>query len=335
MELSHGGHISHGHQSSSKKISEASHRFTSIPYHTNPDTGIIDYDEVEALALQHRPRIITTGYSAYCRLIDFARLRGITEKVNAYLHCDMAHICGLIASQLIPSPFPYCDVVTTTTYKTMRGPQGAMIFSKAPLSDRINRTLFPRFQAGIGFANILAMAVALRQLQTQELRQQQRQFLESARVMAQSLLKSGYRLVSGGTDIHMMLIDLRNKGIRGAEAEKVLEMANIICNRNSIPGDRNGACSGLRLATPQMTIRGMDPSQAGRAAEFVHHGIQLAQRVSRLAARQAALEGSNNPKDFENLSRYIERTQEHQEILELRSAVAEWVKQYPPPALVE
>lgn len=153
--------------------------------------------------------------------------------------------------------------------------------------------------------------------------------------MAQSLLENGYRLVSGGTDIHMMLIDLRDKGVGGREVEKILEMANIICNRNSIPGDGNGACSGLRLATPQMTIRGMVPSEGRRVAEFVHHGIRLAQRVSRLAARQTAPEGCKAPNFLENFSRYIEGTQEHQEIFELRSAIAEWVKQYPPPALAE
>lgn len=335
MELSHGGHISHGHQSLSKKISEVSHRFISIPYHTKYDTGIIDYDEVEALALQYKPRIITTGYSAYCRLIDFARLRLIAEKVTAYLHCDMAHICGLIASQLIPSPFPYCDVVTTTTYKTIRGPAGAMIFSKTPLSDRINYTIFPRFQAGIGFANVLAIAVALRQLQTKELRQQQQQYLQSAQIMAQRFLEHGYTLISGGTDIHMMLIDLRDKGIGGGVVEKILEMANIVCNRNSIPGDSHGVCSGLRLATTQMTIRGMKPSQSHRVADFVHQGIRLSQKVKRLAATQTAPEGSINTTHLDKVSRYIKGTQEEQEIFELRSRIMEWVKQYPPPGLLE
>ena len=335
MELSHGGHISHGHQTPSKKTSETSHRYTSISYHTSLDTGTIDYDEVEALAIQHRPQIITTGYSAYCRLIDFSRLHDIAKRVSAYLHCDMAHICGLIASQLIPSPLPYCDVVTTTTYKTIRGPQGAMIFSKASLSDRINRTIFPRFQAGIGFANLLAMAVALRQLQTQESMLQHRKFLEAAQVMTRSLLQSGYKLVSGGTDIHMLLIDLRDKGVGGAQVEKVLEMANIICNRNSIPGDSNGSCSGLRLATPQMTIRGINPCQSSKAAEFVHHGIQLAQRIDQLATRQGAFEGAEESKRLESFSRFVEGTQEYQRILGLHGAVAEWVKQYPPPALIE
>ena len=335
MELSHGGHISHGHRSSSRNISEASYRYNSIPYHTDPDTGIIDYDEVEALALKHRPRIITTGYSAYCRLIDFAPPRSIAEKVNAYLHCDMAHICGLIASHLIPSPFPHCGVVTTTTYKTIRGPPAAMIFSRTAPSNRINRTLYPRFQAGIGFANVLAMAVALRQLQTLESRQQQQQFLDLAQVMAQRLLDIRYRLVSGGTDIHMLLIDLRDKGVGGFEVEKILEMANIVCNRNSIPGDNKGACSGIRLCATQMTIRGMNPSQGCKIAELVHHGIQRAQRVNQLFTMQSVQEVSNNAEAFEKFSRYLRETQEHQEILELRAAVSEWVEQYPPPALTE
>ena len=335
MELSHGGHLSHGHVVGSKAITETAHRFVSIPYHINPETERIDYDEIETLALKHHPRIITTGYSAYPRNIDFARFGDIASKVNAYLHFDMSHICGLVALDFHPSPFPYADVVSTTMYKNMRGPPTAMIISRKTLMKDISRAIFPRFQAGVGIPHILSMATSLKLLHTPEMKEFHVRFLEAAQILAQSLREKGYRLVSDGTDVHFMLVDLRNMKLGALKAEKVLDMVNIVANRNPIAADKGFDWYGIRIATPQMTIRGMEPVQATHVASFIHRGLQLACRLNEIYRKKYPVDAKNEIKQLSQFARAIEGALELEEVAALRSEVKAWVRQYPPPGVRE
>jgi glycine hydroxymethyltransferase len=282
MEVSHGGHLSHGHRIGDKNISETAHRFNSVPYHVDLATNLIDYDEVEKLAHQHRPRILVVGGSSYCRHIDFARLRNIADQVGALVHYDMSHFCGLVASGVFPSPFPYCDVVTTTSYKTLRGPQGALIIFRRWMEDAINTTVFPRFQCGPNYRSVAAMVVALKQARTEEYRREQQLYLDTAATLSRELLSKGHHLLTGGTDSHMMLVDLRKDGISGFEVESVLRQVNIIANQNPLPGNKGLRFSGLRLATTPMVIRGLQHSQGFvHVAELVHRGIELTKALSK------------------------------------------------------
>ncbi|ROV95351.1 hypothetical protein VSDG_06032 [Cytospora chrysosperma] len=224
MELSHGGHLSHGHQTSTRKVSETAYKFNAVPYQVDLETGIIDYDGLRSLAQQHKPKIITMGGSSYSGLIDYERMRYIANEVGAFLHCDMAHFCGLVAGRAM------------------------------------------KYQAARDYSVILAIAVALREAQSHNYQEQQRRVVEGSRILADSLKGHGYTIVGGGTDTHMVLIDLKDRNIHAAEAEKVLELVHIICNQNSIPGDKGGICSGLRLGTPPMVLRGLYLSRVSSGA---------------------------------------------------------------------
>ena len=254
MDLSHGGHLTHG-----SKANLSGKYFHFVPYGVDPVSEQIDYDRLLELARECRPKLIVAGASAYPRAIDFARLSGIAKEVDAYLMVDMAHIAGLVAAGLHQSPVPYADVVTTTTHKTLRGPRGGMILCRAELAKQIDKAIFPGTQGGPLMHCIAAKAVCLQEALQPSFRTYQQQIVNNARALAQVLSDGGLRLVSGGTDNHLMLVDLTAKGRTGLEVEQLLDRANITVNKNAIPNDKLSptVTSGLRIGTPAVTSRGL------------------------------------------------------------------------------
>ncbi len=254
MNLAHGGHLTHG---SPVNISGMLYNF--VPYGVDEDTSMIDYDKVEFLAKEHKPRLIVAGASAYPRIIDFKRLSEIAKEVGAYLMVDMAHIAGLVAAGLHPSPVPYADVVTTTTHKTLRGPRGGMILCREELAKAINKAVFPGTQGGPLMHIIAAKAVCFGEALKPEFKAYQEQIVRNAKVLADSLISEGFNLLSGGTDNHLMLLDLRNLGITGKQLEKQLDEVYITVNKNAIPNDPQSPfiTSGVRIGTPAVTSRGL------------------------------------------------------------------------------
>lgn len=331
LELSHGGHLSHGYQTPARPVSETVIRFKSVPYHVSVETGIIDYDELEMLAEQHKPRIINVGASAYSRLIDYERVRQIATKVGSLVHCDMAHFCGLVAAAAIPSPFSFCDLVTTTTSKKFRGPDAAMIFFKKWMEGNIYQTIFPRFQAGADHGNIIALAVGLLQARTPESKRQQRRIIQCAQTLANKLATLGYRLSGGGTDTHLILMDLRYSSIQANRVERILELVHIHCNRNLIAGDELGVCSGLRLGSAPMVVRGMDVQQFIDVAELIHEGIAIAKALSAEAIAKAEAQKATNPKSLRVFLDYVGDGNTHEQLKSLRIKVCSLAERYPPP----
>ena len=281
MDLSNGGHLTHGCPANfSGKF------YNIVPYGCDPATGRIDYDEVRALALKHRPRMIIAGASAYPRVIDFARFGEIARECGAYLMVDMAHIAGLVAAGEHPSPIPYADVVTTTNHKTLRGPRGGMIFTNdEAIARKINSAIFPGGQGGPLMHVIAAKAVALKEALQPEFREYQHAIVENARIIAEVLDQNGVKLVTGGTDNHLMLVDLRDEAISGRELEERLDRVRITVNKNKIPGDPRPASetSGIRVGTPAVTARGF------RAAEAREVGELLALAIHDFDAKQAEI----------------------------------------------
>ena len=266
MALDQGGHLSHG---SSANFSGK--YFHCVPYGVN-EHGFIDYDEVERIALECQPKLIVAGASAYCRTIDFKRFREIADKVNAILMVDIAHIAGLVATGLHPSPIPYAHVVTTTTHKTLRGPRGGMILcGTEEYAKKLNSAIFPGTQGGPLMHVIAAKAVALKEALSDDFKDYQKQILVNAQALAAGLMKRGITIVSGGTDNHLMLVDLQNLGLTGKQAEKMLDEVHITCNKNTIPNDPQSpfVTSGLRLGTPAATTRGFDADNMDQIAEAI------------------------------------------------------------------
>lgn len=266
MDLAHGGHLTHG-----SRVNFSGMLYHFVPYGVSRETETIDYDALEAQALEVRPRLIVAGGSAYPRVIDFARMRAICDRVGAYLMVDMAHFAGLVAAGIHPNPVPYAHFVTTTTHKTLRGPRGGIVLCKKEFAQAIDKALFPGIQGGPLMHVIAAKAVALREAQTPEFSAYQRQVVQNARALAEALKERGYRLVSGGTDTHLLLVDLRNLGITGKEAETVLDRVGITVNKNVIPFDpqKPTVTSGIRLGTPACTTRGMKEEEMRRIAELI------------------------------------------------------------------
>jgi len=254
MNLSHGGHLTHG-----SPVNFSGRFFNIIPYGVGKDTGRIDYDNLRELALKHKPKMIVAGASAYPREIDFSAFRAIADEVGAYLMADIAHIAGLVIADLHQSPVPYCHFVTSTTHKTLRGPRGGLILCEEEYARIIDKTIFPGIQGGPLMHVIAAKAVCFKQAMTEEFKEYQRQIVKNAKALASKLMELGYDLVSGGTDNHLMLMDLRNKGITGKQAEKALEEADITVNKNTVPFDpqKPMITSGIRIGTPAVTTRGM------------------------------------------------------------------------------
>lgn len=267
MNLSEGGHLSHG-----SPVNISGKYFHIVPYGVNPVTERIDYDAMEKTALDCRPKLIVVGASAYSRIIDFPRCREIADKVGAYLMVDMAHIAGLVAAGVHPSPVPYADVVTTTTHKTLRGPRGGMILCRESLAKAIDKAIFPGTQGGPLMHIIAAKAVALGEAMTEEFKTYQRQIVKNAAALATALQAKGLRLVSGGTDNHLMLLDLRGTDITGKELEKRLDEVHITANKNTVPNDPQSPfiTSGLRLGPPAVTSRGFREPEMERIAGFIH-----------------------------------------------------------------
>lgn len=253
MNLQQGGHLSHG-----SPVNISGKYFKVVPYGVDDETARIDYDEMERIALECKPKLIVVGASAYSRVIDFARCREIADKVGAYLMVDMAHIAGLVAAGVHPSPVPYADIVTTTTHKTLRGPRGGMILCKEEFAKQIDKAVFPGTQGGPLMHIIAAKAVALGEALTDEFKEYQKQVVKNASVLADELTQRGVDIVSGGTDNHLMLLDLRSKGITGKELEHRLDEVRITANKNTIPNDPQSpfVTSGLRIGTPAVTTRG-------------------------------------------------------------------------------
>jgi len=255
MSLAHGGHLTHG-----AKVNFSGKLYNAIQYGLNPATGEIDYDQVEALAKEYRPKMIVAGFSAYSRVVDWQRFRDISDAVGAYLMVDMAHVAGLVATGVYPSPVPIADVTTTTTHKTLRGPRGGLILAKSnpELEKKLNSLVFPGIQGGPLMHVIAAKAVALLEALQPEFKHYQAAVVENARAMAQAFIQRGYKIVSGGTDNHLFLVDLIDKGLTGKLADERLDNANITVNKNAVPNDPQSpfVTSGIRVGTPAVTTRG-------------------------------------------------------------------------------
>ena len=266
MERNHGGHLTHG-----SPVSFSGRLYRLIPYGVSRETELLDYDEVERLAREHRPKLILAGASAYSRVIDFERFGHIADLVGARLMVDMAHIAGLVATGLHPSPVPYADVVSSTTHKTLRGPRGGFLLSKAELASRLDEAVFPEAQGGPLMHIIAAKAVCFGEAMKPEFVSYQRAVVENARLLASELQRGGLRIVTGGTDNHLLLVDLRDLGITGKAAEEALEAVGIIVNRNAIPFDSRPpqVTSGIRLGTPAVTSRGFGPAEMKRIAQLI------------------------------------------------------------------
>lgn len=338
LDLPHGGHLSHGYQTPQKKISAVSTYFETMPYRVDLETGIIDYDQLEKNAQLFRPKVLVAGTSAYCRLIDYARMRKIADSVGAYLVVDMAHISGLIAAGVIPSPFEYADIVTTTTHKSLRGPRGAMIFFRKGVRSRdaktgketlydlenpINFSVFPGHQGGPHNHTITALTVALKQAATPDFKAYQQQVVDNAKALEVTFKKLGYTLVSGGTDSHMVLLDLRPIPLDGARVEAVLEQINIACNKNSVPGDKSALTpGGIRIGTPAMTSRGFGTADFERVASYIDQSIKICREVQSSLPKEA-----NKLKDFKAKV----ASGEVEKINALKKEISAWSSTFPLP----
>ncbi|NPA22090.1 MAG: serine hydroxymethyltransferase [Candidatus Micrarchaeota archaeon] len=271
MALDAGGHLTHG-----SKVNFSGKLYQSIPYTVDPETELLDYDEIKKLALAHKPKLIIAGYSAYPRQVDFKAFREIADEVGAILLADISHISGLVVAGEHPHPYPYADVITTTTHKTLRGPRGAIILAKEEYGKAIDKAVFPGLQGGPLEHVIAAKAAAFEEAQTQAFKEYAKQVRKNAKAMEETFKDLGYRLVSDGTDTHLLLIDLRDKGINGKEAAVLLEKNGIIVNANSIPFDPNPPTkpSGIRLGSPAITTRGMGEAEAGYIVELIDQALQ-------------------------------------------------------------
>jgi glycine hydroxymethyltransferase len=281
MALPHGGHLTHG-----AGVSFSGTLYKSFSYGVDKKTELLDYDEVERLAMEHKPKMIVCGYSAYSRVLDFARFRKIADKVGAFLMADVAHIAGLIAAGVHPSPVPHADFVTTTTHKTLRGPRGGMIMCKEKFGKAVDKTIFPGIQGGPLVHVIAAKAVSFKEALMPEFKDYQLQVMKNAKALAGRLTEDGLRIVSGTTENHLMLVDLTPKNITGRDAETALDAAGITCNKNSIPYDQKPpvTTSGIRLGTPIVTTRGMREPEMKIIGDLICEVLANGKSPEKLAA---------------------------------------------------
>ena len=288
MNLTDGGHLTHG-----SPVNISGKYFKIIPYGVDKETERIDYDELERLAKEHQPKLIVGGASAYSRVINFERMAQIAKSVGAYLMIDMAHIAGLVAAGLHPSPVPYADVVTTTTHKTLRGPRGGLILCRdAEFGKQFNKAIFPGIQGGPLMHVIAAKAVAFKEALSDEFKVYQQQVLDNAKALADELVKKGFRIVSGGTDNHLMLVDLRSKNITGKEAQFLLDEIGITANRNTIPFEPLSpfVTSGIRLGTPALTTRGLKEEDIREVADIIADVIENREDSAVIEAAKAKVQ---------------------------------------------
>jgi len=271
LSLPHGGHLTHGW-----RVSASGKIFNSVQYGVHPDTGRFDYDQIAELARKHRPKIIISGATAYPREIDFEIFGQIAKDVGAYHVSDIAHIAGLVVAGIHKSPVPYADIVSTTTHKTLRGARGGMLLCKAEHAKRVDKAVFPGLQGGPHMQTITAIAVALAEADTPEFVAYAKQIVKNAKALAEKLLEYGFNLVSGGTDNHLILIDLRNKNVSGKKVAKALDRARIVANYNAVPNDPAPPAnpSGIRIGTPAITTRGMKEPQADQIASFINRVVE-------------------------------------------------------------
>jgi glycine hydroxymethyltransferase len=287
MNLAHGGHLTHGHP-----LNFSGKLYTIVPYGVRQDDERIDYDEVERLAHEHKPKLIMVGASAYPRVIDFERIGAIGRAAGSPVVTDMAHIAGLVAAKLHPSPIPHSDFVTTTTHKTLRGPRGGLVLCRGPYAKDLDRSVFPGIQGGPLMHIIAAKAVCLKEAMEPSFAEYQRQIVANAKRLAASLSAAGFRLVSGGTDNHLMLVDVFSKGLTGKVAEAALGKAGITVNKNAIPFDRNPpmVASGIRVGTPAVTTRGMGETEMDTIAELIARALGSPEDDGVLASVRAEVE---------------------------------------------
>ncbi|PJK06883.1 serine hydroxymethyltransferase [Lysobacteraceae bacterium NML95-0200] len=289
MSLAHGGHLTHG-----AKVNASGKLFNAVQYGVNDD-GLIDYAEVERLALEHKPKMLVAGFSAYSQVVDWKRMREIADKVGAYLFVDMAHVAGLVAAGVYPSPLPHAHVVTSTTHKTLRGPRGGIILAKGAdedLTKKLQSIVFPGIQGGPLMHVIAAKAVAFKEALSPEFKAYQQQVVKNAKAMAEVIIRRGYKIVSGGTENHLMLVDMIGKEVSGKEAEEALGRAHITVNKNSVPNDprKPFVTSGLRIGTPAVTTRGYQEADCAELAEWICDVLDAPADEAVIAAVRAKVE---------------------------------------------